>query len=458
MATTSDAVAAIVADATGTQATELVRLSGGASRETWRAVAGARELIVQCQRVGDERDMMTEARVVAAAAAAGVPVPELIAAGHMADGDGYMVVESVEGETIARKIQRDDQFSVARERFASECGRALARIHQMDPDIDGLEATDQIEWYTSILDEVGSAQPILELARRWLLIHRPAPSRTTVVHGDFRLGNLIIDSDGLQAVIDWELAHLGDPMEDLGWLCVGAWRFGGSEPVGGIGTRDDLYAAYEQASGHAVEPEMVRWWEVLGTWKWAVMCLLQSHAHLSGAVRSHELAAIGRRVSENEFALLDPAGLNLAGLPEVAPPVADAGRRVEQGAPAAPGVYGEPTASHLVEAVREWIETDVASATQGRTKFHARVASNVLAIVERELAVGSVHEAQHRARLDRVGVASDAELAAAIRQGDFDDKMTELGAELLGAAVDRLAVSNPRELAQAKRVADSSTG
>ena len=132
----------------------------------------------------------------------------------------------------------------------------------------------------------------------------PEQLPATVVHGDFRLGNVIVDEHGLAAILDWELAHVGDPMEDLGWLCVKAWRFGGDLPVAGLGAYDDLFAAYSDASGRPVDPDVVRWWEVLGTLKWGIMCIMQANAHLSGASRSHELAAIGRRVCENEYDLL----------------------------------------------------------------------------------------------------------------------------------------------------------
>jgi len=123
------------------------------------------------------------------------------------------------------------------------------------------------------------------------------------VHGDFRLGNLMIGADGLRAVLDWELAHLGDPMEDLGWLCVKAWRFGSPKPVAGVGDYRELIDAYAAESGLDVDPDVVHWWEVLGTLKWGIMCIMQAQSHLSGAARSHELAAIGRRVCENEHDL-----------------------------------------------------------------------------------------------------------------------------------------------------------
>ena len=284
---------------------DLHRLSGGASRETWRFTADGRDLILQRQRAGDQRDMLIEAGVVAAARRGGVPVPELIDARRRDDGMAFMVLEAIDGETIARKIQRDDTFAAARPGLASDFGRALAKVHALDPaEVSGLEETDQLAYYTEVLDSLGRPHPVLELVRNWLIDTRPASQQVSVVHGDFRLGNVIVGDDGLRAVIDWELAHLGDPMEDLGWLCVKAWRFGSGPPVAGLGEYDALFSAYEAAGGQRVDPVVVHWWEVLGTWKWAIMCILQASVHLNGASRSHELAAIGRRVCENEYDLL----------------------------------------------------------------------------------------------------------------------------------------------------------
>ncbi|TFH14372.1 MAG: phosphotransferase family protein, partial [Acidimicrobiales bacterium] len=203
----------------------LHRLSGGASRETWRFEADGRPLILQRQRAGDERDMLIEAGVVRAAGRGGAPVPDLLDARRRDDGMAFMVLEAIDGETIARKILRDDEFATARPRLVADFGAALARIHALDVEsIPGLLRTDQVEYYTGVLDGLGQPHPVLELVRNWLLDFRPAAGRTSLVHGDFRLGNMIVGPEGLRAVIDWELAHLGDPMEDLGWLCVKAWR------------------------------------------------------------------------------------------------------------------------------------------------------------------------------------------------------------------------------------------
>ncbi len=291
---------------------DLMRLSGGASRETWSFTAAGpgsttRPLILQRQRPGSDRDMSVEAAVLKAARAAGVPVAEVIAASTDPSvlGASFIVSERIEGETIARKILRDDTFAPARLAFAAQAGRALARLHAVPTSaVAGLLHPDQVQQYREVLDLVGEPHPAFELAFRWLEANRPPSVRTCVVHGDFRLGNVIVGPEGLLAVLDWELAHLGDPMEDLGWLCVKAWRFGGASPVAGIGAYQELFDAYAEASGTEVDAEVVRWWETLGTLKWGIMCIMQANAHLSGMSRSHELAAIGRRVCENEHDLL----------------------------------------------------------------------------------------------------------------------------------------------------------
>jgi aminoglycoside phosphotransferase (APT) family kinase protein len=221
-------------------------------------------------------------------------------------GAPVVVVERVDGETIARRILREDEYAAARRALTGQLGRALAALHAADPAaVPGLDATDQLGRHREVLDLSGQAHPAFELAFRWLEANRPSPSAPPcIVHGDFRLGNVVVGPEGLRAILDWELVHLGDPMEDLGWLCVRAWRFGASKPVAGVGEYAELFDAYTAASGRPVDAQVVRWWEVLGTLKWGIMCIMQASAHLSGVVRSHELAAIGRRVCENEHDLL----------------------------------------------------------------------------------------------------------------------------------------------------------
>ena len=291
----------------------LRRLSGGASRETWsfearRADGTTSGLVLRRDPPGAPGSGMgREARLLSAAAAAGVPVPGIVAAGDdPADlGSSFIVMERVEGETIPRHILRDDAFAPVRPRLAAQCGEALAAIHRIPPaEVPGLEHPDPVEAFRAVLDQLGEPHPTFEIGFRWLEAHRVGEQRTVVVHGDFRNGNLIVGRDGIRAVLDWELAHLGDPMEDLGWLCVKSWRFGQPLPVGGFGSYEQLLDAYERASGAPVDRAALRWWETLGTLKWGIMCIMQAATHTSGAVRSVELAAIGRRVCEVEWDLL----------------------------------------------------------------------------------------------------------------------------------------------------------
>jgi aminoglycoside phosphotransferase (APT) family kinase protein len=323
--TTGPAWAEAVAAALGASDVRgLRRLSGGASRETWELEADGRPLILQRARPGGVASaaLTTEVELLRAARSAGVPVPAVVLSGgevgdddddgnHYGDagrlGRSWMVVERIEGETIPRRILRDPEYESARPLLAAHCGRALAAVHSIDRErVSGLDPTDQFERFRELLDAMDEPHPAFELGFRWLDRNRPPRRADTVVHGDFRNGNLVVGPDGLRAVLDWELAHLGDPLEDLGWLCVRAWRFGAAPRVGGFGEVDELVAGYESAPGSpgTVDRDALAWWEAMGTLKWGVMCMLQAATHLSGTVRSVELAAIGRRVCEVEHDLL----------------------------------------------------------------------------------------------------------------------------------------------------------
>lgn len=421
----------------------LRRLSGGASRETWAFDLAGEALILQRERPGGVRTgggMAGEARLLRLAAAAGVPVPEVLATDDgRSDLDApFVVTRHVDGEAIPRRLLRNDEFATVRPRLAREAGAALACVHSIDPGsvADVLDAPDQIVQFREILDLIGEPHPALELGFRWLERHRPESPNRSVVHGDFRTGNLLVDPGGLTAVLDWELSHLGDPVEDLGWFCVRAWRFGSPHRAGGFGSVDDLLAGYVEGGGARVAPAALDWWQAMGTLKWAVMCKIQAATHLSGASRSVELAAIGRRTCENEWDLLDLIA------PEVTAGVRRdlAARPLEpSSAWSAPG--SRPTASELAEAVREYLDGDVSGATSGRVRFHARVASNVMRMIERELAVGPAVAARHADRLSVLGCADEAALAAAIRSGDLDEADA---IPLVAAAIaDQLAIANP---------------
>lgn len=288
---------------------DVALLSGGASSQLWAfSLPGhGRYVLRLAPPVATRVPMTTEAAAIAAAARAGVPVPAVVYATDEREpfGTAFLVMEHVEGETRPTHILRDPALADARRCFAADCGHALGAIARAEPPAT-LELVDQVAHYRSVLDDLGAAIPTFEWAFRVLETDRPpAPGRPAVVHGDFRLGNLLLDEGGLRAVLDWELVHLGDPVEDLGWLCAKAWRFGARPPVGGIGQRAELLDAYEEASGTRVDEGALAWWEAFSALKWGIICLAQASRHLVGGERSVELAAIGRRVAEVELDLLE---------------------------------------------------------------------------------------------------------------------------------------------------------
>jgi aminoglycoside phosphotransferase (APT) family kinase protein len=221
-------------------------------------------------------------------------------------GNPFLICDEVAGETIVRKIQRnlDD---TGRAVLLEQCAQALAAIHRARTDAAGLVERDEIAEWRQRLDELGDTTATFEWAFRWLEANRPAPSAIRLVHGDFRMGNLIVDGSTLAAVLDWEAVHIGEVYEDLAWFCVRAWRFGAPAELaaGGLGSIEDFITAYERADGTSVDRAALRWWQVLGTLKWGIICRYQAERHLSGQTRSVELAAIGRRVCETEWDVLD---------------------------------------------------------------------------------------------------------------------------------------------------------
>ncbi len=373
----------------------MTRLSGGASRETWafdaiRSDGSAAELVLRRDPLGRPSEpgaMGREALAITAAGVAGLAAPEVLLwtdGPEMWESAG-LVMRRVAGETIARRILRDDFYRQARGALVGQLGQFAAGLHALEVTGDfPAPAPDPLGELRGLLGTFGPASPTFELALQALEAEPPPPRGPVLVHGDLRLGNLIVGPEGLRAVIDWELVHTGSPAEDLGWLCVKAWRFGAGPPAAGVGTREELLAAYRAAGGDDISLEELRWWEILGTLRWGVMCMSQAQAHLSGAHRSVELAAIGRRVCEQEWDLL----LLLA--PDAAAGAA-ARRPGPEGLPRpVPAPYGRPTVSELLDAVRGFLTDQVMPATTGQVAFHARVAANVLGIVARELELGPV--------------------------------------------------------------------
>ena len=300
--------------------TDAKRLSGGASQETWSFdIAHPDGAIGAILRrapsgygaaPGRAAGLNAEAVLMQLAFDAGVPSPKVLHVLKPDDGLGTgFVMQRVAGETIPRKILRDDEFVAARPKLARQCGEILAGIHGLSaaslPQLRCMNAAAEIAELQREIDGFGWPRPVFQLALRWLRDNDPGPSeRVTLVHGDFRHGNLMIDPDGVRAVLDWEIAHFGDPMEDLGWICTNSWRFGEiDKPVGGFGSREDLFAGYEEA-GRKVYPERVMFWEVMGSLRWGIMCGRMMQRFRNAPDHPMEQAVIGRRPSETEIDLL----------------------------------------------------------------------------------------------------------------------------------------------------------
>ena len=293
-------------------------LTGGASKEIWKfEVSNAKQSTKMILRRGSGIEgplaikTADEARIQKEVIKVGAPVPIILAVSKNEEelGDSY-IMHFVEGETIARKILRDKEYKQALPLLAYQCGEAIAKVHNVDIDnfsfLPKKPAEDQLEDLYTTYQSFEQPSPVFEYAYLWLKEQDFSNFQESLVHGDFRLGNIIVNGEGLQSIIDWELAHIGNPLQDLGWVCGNSWRFGKNDKVvGGFGELEDLLEGYNSISKLKVNKEMVKCWQVFGTFRWGVICLIQAYAHLNGTINSIEKAAIGRRVSETEIDIVD---------------------------------------------------------------------------------------------------------------------------------------------------------
>ena len=430
------------------------RLSGGASQETYRLTvdtADGEELMAMRRAPGGGLDvevapptLATEALLMRSARAAGVPEPEVYYVLEPEDslGEGF-VMEWLEGEALGARIVRARELDGVRPQLAYECGRVMAKIHAIDLDRAGLR--ERLETLTpeellhrswDRYKDFPTPQPMIDFTARWLLDNMPATFDMALVHNDFRNGNFMVDANGIVAVLDWEVAHIGDPMRDLGWICTNSWRFGRSDrPVGGFGEYADLFRGYEDESGVAVDPERVKFWEVMGSFWWAVGCLGMAEHYRTGPDKTVERPAIGRRSSECQ---VDCVNLIIPGDVELV-----AGTDLED-------CTDMPRVDELLVSVRDYLRADVMAATSGRTNFLARVAGNSLDIVLRELATGAEARFREQVRLEALlGRSGDLdalrwELVHRLRSGEMALDDVALTDHLRTTVVNQIAIDQPR--------------
>ena len=428
------------------------QVTAGASQQTFKITvktanneqvqyALRREQPNQVNRSAGQLSAALEARLLKLASSSGVLVPDIWAELEEADelGQGYLMAW-LEGETLGQRIVKRPEFETVRQSLAFECGRELAKIHAISVDEELAAALSEVSpealvretW--SAYQALGSPQPMIDFTAQWLLNNLPEFTSPTLVHGDFRNGNLMIDESGLVAVLDWELAHIGDPMRDLGWLCVNSWRFGySSNPVGGFGAVDDLISGYESVAATRVDRCAIEFWQVFGSFWWSVTTLGMAASWRSGETPSLERPVIGRRSSE---AQLDCVNLLIPG-PASLP---DEGMSSNSSGDL-------PEVAELISSVGRYLSESVAPSTSGAAQFIARVAANSLAIAERETRMGSVLSQAENSRLRDIFGDGDLptlrqQLCTELREGNLGESKQVVD-HLRQTAVDRCWVDQP---------------
>ena len=301
--TLRDALAA----ALGASVTQATQLAGGASKEAWAvSTADGRELLLRRAGGGvmhlDSLSLRQEFDVLVAARNSGVRVPEPIEYLGELDGREAFVMELVRGDAIGRRVVRNPPSGLD-----TQMADELAKIHAIpSTSLPFLSGGDLWQRLYAELDWVDEPHPAIELGIAWCRERLPLDRPHVVTHGDFRIGNLMVDDTGIVAVLDWEFTHLSDPAEDLAWPLIRAWRFGNdSKRLGGIADVEPFLDRYAELTGLRIPLDELLAWEVLGNCKWAIASLTQARRHLRGEERNVELAILGRLAAEMEYELLD---------------------------------------------------------------------------------------------------------------------------------------------------------
>lgn len=408
--------------------TGLERLSGGANMESWRFSSGDTVCVLRRapsleMMAGRPMDHAGEAMVVRAARAAGVMAPEVLVELEPGDriGSGY-VMRAISGSPDPNAFLAEADPAVA----IHDIARELVAVHRADctgipvPVMDTAKALAELR---SRFFDYGGDRPILALALKWLEANLPPPVAPRLVHGDFRLGNLMFERGRVTGVLDWELAHLGDWHEDLAFGCMTVWRFSRPDRPGyGLTTIEELAAAYEAAGGETFDPARFRFWTIYRTFWWALGCLQMGGFWRAGHDRSVERVVVARRTAEQE--------LDLLLLLEDQAPEEERNRPLPPATgPLQPGT-GEPSGAEILTAISEWLACDIKPLVSGRGKFDLAVARNALGIVAREI--------------EQRPVATDAALTAQILAGEADLATPGLLARLRRVALAKLAADMPK--------------
>ena len=428
--------------------TGLKRLTGGASMETWAFDYGPRELILRRSlassslghngtslSVNDEADLikyMAEHKV-------SVPAVYVKLSAKDALGEGF-IMDRIGGEALPQKIFKSESHASVLEGFVDDCARELAAIHETPPptNVENLciyTATDRLDILEQTYREMNTLNPVFNLAFAWLRAHTPINHSLTIVHSDFRMGNLLLNTDGLAAVLDWELSHIGDPLSDLGYLCAPCWRFGRYDhPVGGVGALEDLIQAYEREKGETINLKALQFWMIFSSLWWAITCLGMLDTWRQTEVRTLERTVIGTRVSENEIDLLlmleEAEGIEQKNKLEFL---------VLEEAPA----DGATKPFELATALAEWVSDDLIPGKKGADLFQARVARNALGIIVRQTKLGPVFKERNKERLSALGHTTSS-LCSALASGNASLHDKDILAHLRLSALEAVSIDQPK--------------
>ena len=406
----------------------LERLSGGANMESWRFNTGDAVCVLRRapsleMMAGRPMDHAGEAALIRAAHAAGVMAPEVLVELEPDDGigSGY-VMRAISGSAEPNLFLSEADPALG----IRDIARELVATHSIDPaglPVPVMDTAQALGELRNRFLSYGGDRPILALALCWLEANIPPPATLRLVHGDFRLGNLMFEHGRLTGVLDWELAHLGDWHEDLAFGCMTVWRFARPDRPGyGLTSVEELAQAYEQAGGERFDPERFRFWTIYRTFWWALGCLQMGGFWRAGHDRSVERVVVARRTAEQELDLLLLLE-DLAPLAERERPLPPTNKPLAAG-------QGEPSGAEILTAVSEWLASDIKPLVSGRGKFDLAVARNALGIVSREL--------------EQRPIATDAALAADLISGKASLATPGLLARLRRMALDKLSADMPK--------------
>jgi aminoglycoside phosphotransferase (APT) family kinase protein len=434
------------------QVKELTRLSGGANMESWSFRYGDLRLVLRRRPGGSSEatdlddnlgviSLAAQAELIETAARGGVTVPAVL--GRLRPehglGEGFLMAK-IEGQTLPHKILGQPEYAGAEAGLTQQCARELALIHALDPTTLPAELCyktplELVQEQELKYRQIAATLPVFDFAFGWLRRNAPAATEPTVLHGDFRMGNLIIDSAGISAVLDWELAHLGDPAQDIAYLCTPSWRFGHyDKPVGGFDQIGALLAAYREQSGRDIEPARLQYWLIFSTLWWGMVCLAMGELWRSGGDRSLERAVIGRRVSEVETDLLLQFEDVLA---------LSGSNKLNWKQPDEVPFHGEIDYPELATALGEWNKQSVQEEASGHQLFEARVAGNAMGILQRQARWEGAFRQASTARLAAMGLDRQG-LCRALCEQQVRLEDDAVWDHLRLSALERMVIDQPR--------------